>query len=713
MVNSPPQKIAPHAGSAQSAVVLVVSESENIAKRIESHMRNAGHAVRAAWVTDLEDIEDALRRGAPDLVVCEEGLKAAPLKDVVDLSTRLWPGLPVVLLTTQHSFEKAGAALAAGARDLVGQDDLHQLKHLELVMRREFNAGHTARELNTTRTRLADFESRHKQLLDGTNDAVAHIQEGILSHVNPAFAQMLGYQQPDDLLSLPLMDIIASDSAAKVKEHLKLLNKGKVDDKPLECGLKKAGGGSIPISAKLTRGTVDGENFIEMLIRADAPAVPVAPAPVAAPAPAAAAAPATTPAAAASGRMAFVAALQAGVQGSQKLVQGALFLAVDDYPGVEERLGFRDAEESIIKLSDWVKQKLAPQDQLFRFSTGELAALTVRNTVAEVEQIAVLLARQAPEQVFTTQGHEAHLSLTVICYPLAGGENPVSVVNDMVREGRKASKAGGRQHVVMGPTAKSSAVERDEARRAAQIKRAIEENRLKLAYQSIASLEGDTRQHFDVLLRMTDETGKEMHAGEFIGAAEKFGLMRTIDRWVTLRALKILSKRDGSQEASSLFVKISEETLKDAEAFIAWMGEVVKQRPLKPEELVFQFQETRLQSHIGKAKLISKALAGMGAAICIEHFGIGTSTAQLLEHVPASFVKFHHSFTQQFNDKEIQRKMTQLMELSKSKNIKTIVSHVEDANVMARLWQMGVNYIQGFHVQEPEVVLLATDLFSR
>jgi multidomain signaling protein FimX len=53
------------------------------------------------------------------------------------------------------------------------------------------------------------------------------------------------------------------------------------------------------------------------------------------------------------------------------------------------------------------------------------------------------------------------------------------------------------------------------------------------------------------------------------------------------------------------------------------------------------------------------------------------------------------------------------MELAKQKKIKTIVSHVEDANVMARLWQMGVNYIQGYHVQEPEVVLLASEFITK
>jgi EAL domain-containing protein (putative c-di-GMP-specific phosphodiesterase class I) len=61
----------------------------------------------------------------------------------------------------------------------------------------------------------------------------------------------------------------------------------------------------------------------------------------------------------------------------------------------------------------------------------------------------------------------------------------------------------------------------------------------------------------------------------------------------------------------------------------------------------------------------------------------------------------------------VQRRMAQLMEIAKQKKIKTIVSHVEDANVMARLWQMGVNYIQGYHVQEPEVVLLASEFITK
>ena len=702
MVTNPPAtKIAGPVASPQNLVVLAVAESENTARQIESFLRNGGHPVRLAWVTDLEDIGEAIARGAPDLVLCEDCLDAAPLKDVVALCSKLCPDLPVLLLSSSLSQEDTVAALATGARDLVSMETPSSMRHLELVAMREFVAHHHLRELRNTRIRLSNFESRHLQLLAGTNDAVAHIQEGILSHANPAFAHLLGYAKEDELIGQPLMDVVAPDNAAKVKDYLKQLNKGRLDDKPMECKLKKADGTPIAISAKLTRGSVDGENFIEMLIRFE---VPVA-APPPAPAPAA---PAD-----ASGRMALFDALEASLKGKQPGIRTVLFIAIDEFGALEERIGFRDTEEIVVKLIEWTHLRLSPQDHIYRFGNGELTAILQRNAVSEIETFCDTLCKEIGKQIFTAHGHEAQISLTIAAYPTTGGENPQGVVNELAREARKVSAKGGKQFLVIGPTAKSSVNEREEQRRATQVKRAIEENRLKLAYQSIASLEGDTRQHFDVLVRMLDEEGKEQHAGEFIAAAEKFGLMRAIDRWVTLRVLKMLIKREGAKETSSLFIKISEETLKDAEVYLTWLTEQLKDRKLKPDELVFEFQEIKLQNHIRKAKTLTKGLTDLGGSIAIEHFGVGSNSAQLIEHIQTNYFKFHPTFTHQFNDKDMQRKMSMLMDLAKQKGIKTIVCHVEDANVMARLWQMGVNYIQGYHVQEPEVVLLATDLFSR
>ncbi len=681
---------------AGSSVILMAATSESVGKRIESYLRNAGHPMRCAWVTDMEDIDGALRSGTPDVLICADGIAAMPVKEVIELGRRLMPDLPILVLTAQITPEDTVAALAAGASDLISNEDLRHMRHLELVVLREIEKHRRQRELRSTRQRLADFEARHQQLVAGTNDAIAHIQEGILANVNPAFAQLLGYANPAELAALPLMDLVAEDHQPKVKEHLKLFLRGRNEGKPLECCLMHKDGRRVSIGARLTLSTVDGEALIEMLIRSEAPAPAVA-------------SPSAAPVA---DRLAFFAALSAAIAGAgqQQQQRAVLLLIADDFLGTEQRLGLHDAAQVVDQCRDWLLERLGPQDQVFRFSTHEITCLVSRSSAIEIVELGESLVRDVAKQIFNTSGHEAHLSLTVAAYPYSGSEDAAALTAELVNEARKLSGKGGKQFANLGPNAESSQQEREDIRKAELVRQAITDNRLKLAYQSIASLEGDTRQHFDVLVRVVDENGRELHASEFIGAAERHGLMPPIDRWVTARALKVQAKREGAQDASSLFVKLSEDSLKDAEGFVAWLNTQVQSRALKPGELVFEMRETIVQNHIRKARLITKALIERGAQIAIEHFGVGSNSAQLIEHIPMHFIKFHHSFTTNFNDKETHRQMTTLMELAKHKQIKVIVSHVEDANVMARLWQMGVNFIQGYHVQEPEVVLLSADV---
>ena len=691
MVGNPPSS-----GSAGLAntVIVIASDSENTAKRIESHMRNAGYPVRVSWVTALEEIEDALSDGNPDLLLCAQGLQKAPLPEVVELCARLSPDLPVLLLADQYSDNAVLHALSSGARDQVSCEDARHMQHLEMICLRELRNHQNLRELHTARARLKDFESRHKELLAGSIDAVAHIQEGILANVNPAFAELLDYSSADDLVSQPLMDFVSPESQGVIKDLLKRLSKGKVKEENIDFSLQKQDGSKLGVAAQIAQNRINGESFIELTIRPERRNKTAS---------------ASGSSDSSYGRVAFLDALGNSLAAPREQLDAALLVAIDSHDSFEERLGFHDAEEAVIKLIEWTRTRLTPNDQLFRVSTSELAILLKRKDIGELEKFCESYCRECTQQIFATKDHEAQLSISVAAHPYNGSEQALAIANETVRAVRKMAAQASKHHLIIGATAQNSVVERAEAGKVELIKKALEENRMRLSYQSIASLEGDTRQHYDVLLRMLDENDKEIPASEFIPSAEKSGLMREVDRWVTTRVLKLIEKRKGADVGSSVFVKISEETLKDSENFLAWLTQTLKSRPLKADELVFEFQEMRLQNHIRKAKALTKALRELGAYIAIEHFGVGTGSQQLVEHIPANYVKFHPDFTRNFNDKEQFKKMSQLMEAAKQRNMKTIVSHVEDANVMARLWQMGVNYIQGFNVQEPEVVQLTAD----
>ena len=111
-----------------------------------------------------------------------------------------------------------------------------------------------------------------------------------------------------------------------------------------------------------------------------------------------------------------------------------------------------------------------------------------------------------------------------------------------------------------------------------------------------------------------------------------------------------------------------------------------------------------------KATLLAKALDEAGIGMALDYFGVSPTCENLLDELPTRYVKFHYSYTECFSEAETGKRFRELMEAAKQRGLKTIVSQVEQASDMAVLWQLGVNYIQGNSVQEPEVVMLQADV---
>lgn len=687
-----------------NCLVLVVSSTEESSRRIESHLRNAGYPIRTRWVSGWQEIESFLAGGAPDLLICSTQMESPAIAEIVELCRRLLLDLPVLALGPNLGGKAATAALASGARDLVCDADPICLRHLELVYTRELADHATRRQLRNVCARLSDFESRHLQFVAGTVDAVLQTQEGIISRLNQAFASLLGYGSADELIGLPLMDIVHPDHQARVKDLLKRLGRGRrLDDEPLECRLRDCAGESVEVSARLSTGTIDGESFIEMLVRAEASAPAVAP---------------VGEDAALPDRSAFLRALEApDLRANPGVAIALVLVALDQSEAIEARIGFHDSEQLALQVAASLRDRLGDDatggsgvETVYRFSSFEFAALIHRASTATFEPIPEQLRKEFTGKIVATREHETTVSVSVVVYPMSALESTTQILNAVVREARELLAKGGNRAALLGPAAKANAQEQVEAQNREHLRKAIADNRFVLTYQPIASLEGDTRHYFDVLVRMVDEKGDEHYAAEFIQVAEKYGLMKAIDRLVVVRALQVLAKREGGSASSMLFVKISEDTLRDADAFIGFVQESLVRYPLGGNAICFETQELILQNHIRKGKILMRALRDAGASIAIEHFGLGSNSIHLLDHIPATFLKFDKSFTRNFSDRETQRKMSTLMEVAKQRHIKTIVSHVEDANIMARMWQMGVNYIQGFHVQEPEVVMMSADV---
>jgi EAL domain-containing protein (putative c-di-GMP-specific phosphodiesterase class I) len=274
----------------------------------------------------------------------------------------------------------------------------------------------------------------------------------------------------------------------------------------------------------------------------------------------------------------------------------------------------------------------------------------------------------------------------------------VAVARAANKEGRK--KGGNR--VVLEETAEESTrVQRFDEIWVQQIKSALMENRFKLAHLPIASLSGARHIMFDTLIRLIDPQGDELPAAEFMPAAARNRLLRAIDRWVIGASLTFCSRN----AVDRIFVKLSKESIID-KTLGDWLRKAVQSSGVPPGKLCFEASEEDVARHLVQTQALATELRAQGHAFAVEHFGVGADSVRVLEQIPMDYVKIDGSLMQTLATKPaLQDKVRGFIQTATRNSIATIAERVEDANTMAVLFQLGVAYMQGHYVHEPDVVL--------
>jgi EAL domain-containing protein (putative c-di-GMP-specific phosphodiesterase class I) len=207
---------------------------------------------------------------------------------------------------------------------------------------------------------------------------------------------------------------------------------------------------------------------------------------------------------------------------------------------------------------------------------------------------------------------------------------------------------------------------------------------------------------FDLVVRMLDETGQEVLPSEFLAAAERIDLMKNIDRWVVGAAMSFCASR----KPYRVFVRLSRDSMRD-ETLGSWLQQQLQASGIEPGKVVVELSEELATRNIKEARALQGLLKSLGIELAIEHFGSNGDPAALLSRLPLNYVKIDGTLMQGLaNDRPLQERVKVLVDLAREHGISTIAERVEDANTMAVLWQLGVEFIQGYFVNNPEQVTL-------
>jgi EAL domain-containing protein (putative c-di-GMP-specific phosphodiesterase class I) len=119
--------------------------------------------------------------------------------------------------------------------------------------------------------------------------------------------------------------------------------------------------------------------------------------------------------------------------------------------------------------------------------------------------------------------------------------------------------------------------------------------------------------------------------------------------------------------------------------------------------MVFEINESAAINNIKAAKALADGLTQLNCLFAITQAGNETPPLKYLTHFNANYIKIDGQHIQNITQSETSQEIVKtITEIARSKNIQTIAEHVQDPTCLAVLWQHGVNFIQGYYLQQPE-----------
>jgi EAL domain-containing protein (putative c-di-GMP-specific phosphodiesterase class I) len=242
-----------------------------------------------------------------------------------------------------------------------------------------------------------------------------------------------------------------------------------------------------------------------------------------------------------------------------------------------------------------------------------------------------------------------------------------------------------------------------------RLNEALDKNRFELFVQHVKPIKHprDGCYH-EILLRLKQIDGSLVSPMAFIPAAERYGLMTAIDRWVIHHAFEWLSQHKHMYKPFDTFaINISGQSLADSQ-FLPFCVNEYKRRSINPSQVCLEITETAAIANWSHANQLFAALKDMGFKFALDDFGSGMSSFGYLKYLPLDYIKIDGSFVKDMVLDQVDKTFVEVInQIGQVMALKTIAEFVENEQTLALLQNIGVDFAQGFGIHKPVALVSA------
>jgi diguanylate cyclase (GGDEF)-like protein/PAS domain S-box-containing protein len=386
-----------------------------------------------------------------------------------------------------------------------------------------------------------------------------------------------------------------------------------------------------------------------------------------------------------------------------------VMIDLDKFKIVNDTCGHAAGDELLKRLATMLQALTRKTDLVARLGGDEFAVLMYRcpgdNAVALAEKLRRAVADWRFEWEGKTFGVGASIGVVTVDRSFADAA-AVQKAADMACY---MAKRTGRNRVCVHSGDNQAVQEvRSQMQQVARIQSALDAGRLRLYGQPIRTLDEhephEQRVHVEVLLRMEGEDGKMVPPGDFLPAAERYGMMDQIDRWVIDHAIAACKARFAPADWEALdtvSVNLSPSTLRDSN-IAEFIVDALRRHGMPPRCLCLEITETAMLENVGVARELLQGLRAAGVRIALDDFGVGTASLSQLRDLPVDVLKIDGSFIRGIHRDALNSEIVDAIQRIASRlNMQTVAECVEEAPELAHLRTLGVHHVQGYLLARP------------
>lgn len=379
-----------------------------------------------------------------------------------------------------------------------------------------------------------------------------------------------------------------------------------------------------------------------------------------------------------------------------------LYIDLYNFSVVNDSCGHNAGDELLCQFARMLEKQAGPKDVVARIGNDEFAMLLNNHSVDESRELAEQLLWQIKQ--FSFPWGERRLKVGASIGAKVIDRSTTSEIDVLVAAGTScvSAKDSGRNRIHFQYRSVEVAERQSVAQWIPIISEALEEDRFVLYCQPIVPVVNNGphgQGHFEILVRMVDRDGNIVPPGKFIPAAEHYGLVEDIDRWVLDKIFAYLQQHPDSGHRFAVNLSgntVCDEDLKD------YIIDQFDSTGVDPQRLQFEVTETAAIRHFDRAMSLINALKDKGCFFSLDDFGSGLSSLGYLKELPVDYLKIDGSFIRNMELNDVDYSMVSTINhLGHIMGIATVAECVENPTQLSMLQEIGIDYAQGYLIAKP------------